>query len=106
MKDLKMDILISNLTLKIYLYKENKMKVEIEDIKDNEFKPFRIILDIESIQELRELFCRFVLNVDDLKDTIEREGYDKPKDIFLFGEDEGSFLLYDILYSKLMEYEQ
>ena len=82
------------------------MKIETKDIKDNGFKPFRIVLDIESIQELRELFCRFVLNVDDLKDTIEREGYDKSKDMFLFGEDESGFLLYDILYSKLMEYEQ
>ena len=88
------------------MYKENKMKVEIEDIKDNEFKPFRIILDIESIQELRELFCRFVLNVDDLKDTIEREGYNKPEDTFLFDGDDGGYRLYDALYSKLMEYEQ
>lgn len=82
------------------------MKVEIEDIKDNGFKPFRIMLDIESIQELRELFCRFVLNVDDLKDTIEREGYDKPEGIFLFDEDDGDYRLYNALYTKLMEYEQ
>lgn len=83
------------------------MKVEIEDIKDNGFKPFRIILDIESIQELRELFCRFVLNVDDLKDTIDRECYDKPEGIFLFDEiDDGVYRLYNALYIKLMEYEE
>ena len=81
------------------------MKVKIEDIKDNGFKPFRIILDIESIQELRELFCRFVLNVDDLKDTIDREGYDMQKDGLLFDKD-NTVELYDILYSKLKEYEQ
>ena len=82
------------------------MKVEIEDIKNDGFKPFRIILDIESIQEVRELFCRFVLNVDDLKDTIDRECYDKPEGIFLFDEDDGSYRLYDALHSKLMEYKQ
>ena len=82
------------------------MKAKIEDIKDNGFKPFRIILDIESIQAVRGLFCRLALSSDDVKDVYEKKVYDKPKDIFLFGEDEGGLLLYDILYSKLKEYEQ
>ena len=81
------------------------MKVELEDIKNNGFKPFRIILDIESIQELRELFCRFVLDVDDLKDTINRGCYDIPKDGLLFDKD-NTVELHNILYSKLEEYEQ
>ena len=83
------------------------MKVEIEDIKNDGFKPFRVVLDIESIQELRALFCRFVLSVDDLKDTIDREHYAKPEDVFLFDEiDDSGSRLYDALYIKLMEYEE
>ena len=81
------------------------MKVELEDIKNNGFKPFRIILDIESIQELRELFCRTTISIDDIKDTIKRESYSRPKDGLLFDEDNTEELL-KVLSSKLMEYEK
>ena len=80
------------------------MKVKIEDIKDNGFKSFRVVLDIESIQESRELFCRFVLDVDDLKGTINRGCYDMPKDRLSFDKD-NTVKLYGILCSKLEEYE-
>ena len=81
------------------------MKVEIEDIKDNGFKSFRIILDIESIQELRELFCRITIRIDEIKDTMKRERYTKPKDGLLFDKD-NTVELHKVLSSKLKEYEQ
>lgn len=82
------------------------MKVEIEDIKDNGFKPFRVVLDIESIQELRELYCRFLLSINDLKYTINKEGYHKIRDALSFSYGNDTDKIHDVLLNKLKEYEQ